>query len=89
MTNLAYVRPEHEKKAEYIDFSENAARLAEARRRRILGLQHRYGMVLLLACVLAAVTGVLSYGTDLTVLLLLAPLGIYLLRTKELVLYKA
>lgn len=87
MTNLAYRQTAQKNNLAYVDFAAHAAYTRALQRRRALGLQHRYGVCLLALCALAAVAGLCSATTDLTALLVLAPLGVYLLCTRQVILY--
>ena len=90
MTNLAYKQTqESEQKSNlsYIDFASHATRRAAQDKKRALCLQHRYGALLLALCLLCAVISLGTTFTDLTALLVLAPLAVYLLLTKNVILY--
>lgn len=91
MTNLAYKQEcisNTQDNVSYIDFAAHAARREEKRRRKALCAQHCYGLVLLVLCLTAVLISIAASFTDLTAILLLAPLGIYLLVTKNVILYQ-
>ncbi len=92
MTNLAYKQtqePAREGNVSYIDFAAHAARRTEKRRKQALCLQHRYGALLLALCLVCACISLATSFTDLTALLVLAPLGVYLLFTKSIIVYRS
>ncbi len=92
MTNLAYKQnydvTERSSNLSYVDFAAHAASRSEQQRKKALCLQHRYGAILLLACIACILVGFVSYATDLTAVLVFVPLGIYLLLTKKVILYR-
>ena len=90
MTNLAYKQTAETKQTNisYIDFAAHAAHRTAMRQKKALCLQHRYGAVLLALCLLCALLSLATTFTDLTALLILAPLGLYLLLTKNVILYR-
>ena len=51
-------------------------------------MQRRYGLYLLLLCVVLAVISLGTAVADLTAVLVFAPLGLYLLTTKQVLLYR-
>ena len=88
MTNLAYVRPQKEDNVRRIDFAAAARRKDAARMKKALVLQRRYGLALLLLCAVCtalALTG--TEVTDLTALLVLGPLGLWMLCSRTVLLY--
>lgn len=91
MTNLAY-KKFNDKNARnnisYVDFAAHAARRDEIRHRKALCAQHRFGLLLVLLCIVSIGISLATTFTDLTALLLLAPLGVYLLTTKKVILYQ-
>ncbi len=88
MTNLAMEYSKQESNLSYVDFAAHAAARRRAAHKRTLCLQHRYGLALVLLCVMALITALATACTDLTALLVLAPLGVYLLFTKQALLYR-
>ncbi len=90
MTNLAYKQTQEtarENNVSYIDFAAHAARRTEKHRKQALCLQHRYGALLLALCFVCICISLATSFTDLTALLVLAPLGVYLLLTKSIIVY--
>lgn len=88
MSNLAYQQPQALDNLTYPAFAAHAAYRRAKRMRKILGLQRRYGACLLLLCLLGGCVALASPGTDLTALLVLFPLAIYLLTTRKAILYR-
>ena len=91
MTNLAYQRSSESSvqiNVSYVDFAAHAARCDEIRRRKALCAQHRFGLLLILLCAVSIGISLATTFTDLTAMLLLAPLGVYLLTTKNVILYQ-
>ena len=88
MTNLAYTRQQEEDNVRRIDFAAAARCRDAARKKKALVLQHRYGLVLLLLCAVCMAVALTGVGvTDLTALLVLAPLGLWLLCSRTVLLY--
>lgn len=90
MTNLAYNQSTvaEQSNVSYIDFAAHAARRAAQRKKKALCMQHRYGAILTALCLLCTVISLATTFTDLTALLVLAPLGLYLLLSKNVILYR-
>ncbi len=88
MTNLAYRQPREKDNVTYVDFAAHAARKKALQNKKSLGLQHRYGLCLLALCAVALCVSLVTAPTDLTAVLVLAPLGGYLLTTKKVILYR-
>lgn len=88
MTNLAYLAEKESKSLRYPDFSKNAAYQTACHKRKALGIQRRYGALMLLICAAAIGVSLLSEATDLTALLVLLPLSLYLLLSKQVLLYQ-
>ena len=89
MTNLAYKQTVEiqQDNVSYIDFAAHAARRTARRQKKALCIQHRYGAALLALCLLCVLLSFATTLTDLTALLVLAPLGLYLLLSKNVILY--
>ena len=90
MTNLAYKQTAavEQSNVSYIDFAAHAARRAAQQKKKALCLQHRYGALLMALSLLCTVISLATTFTDLTALLVLAPLGLYLLLSKNVILYR-
>ncbi len=87
-TNLAIRQTEQKNNLSYVDFAAHAAARKSASQKRALCLQHRYGFALVLLCAAAFCISLATTCTDLTALLVLAPLGVYLLLTKQVLVYR-
>ena len=90
MTNLAYKQTveNEQSNVSYIDFAAHAAQRAARQQKKAICLQHRYGAILVALCALCVLISLATTFTDLTALLVLAPLGLYLLLTKNVILYQ-
>lgn len=88
MTNLAYRQPQKQENGIYVDFAAHAARRKAQQEKKYLCVQRRYGLYLLLLCVVLAVISLGTAVADLTAVLVFAPLGLYLLTTKQVLLYR-
>ena len=88
MTNLAYAKQQEESNLRRIDFAAEARRRDAARQKKALVLQHRYGLAVLLLCAVCTTVALMTAGaTDLTALLLLGPLGLWMLCSRTVLLY--
>ena len=88
MTNLAYARQQEESNVRRIDFAAAARYRDAARMKKALAVQHRYGLVLLLLCAVCMTVALAGTGvTDLTALLVLGPLGLWMLCSRTVLLY--